>query len=127
MSLPAPFVVSQPVKAVTETMINAASNTSFFMLSLSFAPSRTGYFPLLPVREILSWFFDRAGRPRAATSTFDLSSLVMRSGGRYAGDEEPWLVVRDRYGSGAYFYTYGPRYFELAPNGGERPFACTPS
>lgn len=71
--------------------------------------------------------FDRAGRPRAATSMFDLSSLVMRSGGRYAGDEEAWLVVRDRYGSAAYFYTFGPRYFELAPNGGQRPFACTPS
>ena len=54
MSLPAPSVVSQPVKTVTETMINAANNTIFFMFFPSFLSITTGYFPLLPVREILS-------------------------------------------------------------------------
>ena len=71
--------------------------------------------------------FDRAGNPRPATSTFDLSPLVMRSRGNYAVDEEAWLVVQTRWGPVSYAYTYGPRRFEVAQDARKGPAPCTPS
>ena len=68
--------------------------------------------------------FDRAGNPRPATSSFDLSRLVMRSGGRYAAEEREWLVVQTRWGPVGYRHLYGNR-FEVGETPG--PPACTPS
>ena len=66
--------------------------------------------------------YDRAGRGRAATSTFDLSRLVMRVDGRHAARTEPWLVVQTRWGPVAHRWRFGS-IFEV--EGG--PVACTPA
>lgn len=66
--------------------------------------------------------YDRAGRARPATSTFDLSRLVMRVDGRHAARTEPWLVVQTRWGPVAHRWRFRS-IFEIA--GG--PVACTPA
>ena len=66
--------------------------------------------------------YDRSGRARPATSTFELSPLVMRSRGRHAARNEPWLVVQTRWGPVAHRWRTG-YIFEIA--GG--PVACTPA
>jgi hypothetical protein len=71
--------------------------------------------------------FDRAGNPRPATSTFDLSPLVMRSRGSFAVHEEAWLIVQTRWGPVSYAYTYGPRWFVVAQDARKGPTPCTPS
>lgn len=69
--------------------------------------------------------YDNSGRARAATSTLDLSPVVMRSGGAYAAYREPWLVVRDRFGVASYRFLPAGRRFVVAES--PRPFACDPA
>ena len=68
--------------------------------------------------------FDRAGRPRPAVSTLDLSPLVMRVSGHYPIASKAWLIVSGRYGTAGYRYVYCRRSFEIAGEPGS--FACRP-